>query len=108
MNGATATETGAQPIRPKVLPVLPDNIPDELKRLNQWVTWKLEFRDGRWTKPPYQVDGRYHAKANDSSTWGTFGAAYSTYKRGIVDGVGLEPTPEVGLVLIDLDHCIDV
>jgi putative DNA primase/helicase len=31
-----------------------DKIPDELKTLRQWLLWRLEERDGRMTKVPYQ------------------------------------------------------
>jgi putative DNA primase/helicase len=104
MNGSTQTDT--RPPCPKPLPVIVENIPAELKQLNQWVTWKFEYRD-RWTKPPYRVDGLSYAKANDPTTWGSFQQALATYKRGVVCGMGFEPTAELGLVLIDLDHCID-
>ena len=30
------------------------NIPDELKRLNLWVVWAYVWKDGRWTKMPFQ------------------------------------------------------
>jgi putative DNA primase/helicase len=88
--------------------VVAENIPDELKCLPQWVNWKLEFRVGRWTKPPFQVDGKSYAKANDPQTWGSFEEALSTYEWNSLDGVGFEPTPELGLVFVDLDHCVDL
>jgi putative DNA primase/helicase len=92
MNGAATAESSAQGTRPTVLPVMTENIPEELKRLPHWVTWKLERRDDRWTKPPFQVDGNRHAKANDPRTWGSFEDAMSTYEWGTVDGVGFEPS----------------
>src|SRR5437016_6007686 len=102
MNGAATTENSeTRPPRPTPLPVIPENIPAELKPIEQWVTWKFEYRD-RWTKPPYRVDGSGYAKANDPTTWGTFQEAVATYGSGEVCGLGFEPTAELGLVLIDL------
>ena len=31
---------------------------DELKAQRRWVLWRLEARDGKETKVPYQADGR--------------------------------------------------
>ena len=33
----------------------PENIPKEMKDIPQWVLWKLEKRDEKLTKVPYQV-----------------------------------------------------
>ncbi len=107
VNTAPTAETGAGDTQPIPLPVVAENIPDELKRLEQWVTWKFESRDGRWTKPPFQVDGQRYAKANDPRTWGSFEDAISTYERQPIGGIGFELTPGLGLVFVDLDHCID-
>src|SRR5262245_1268583 len=108
IDAPTAAETSTQPPRPIPLPVVVKNIPDELKSRPCWVNWKFELRDGRWTKPPFQVDGQRYAKANDPETWGSFEDALSAYEWGTVDGVGFEPTVELGLVFVDLDHCVDL
>ena len=100
-------ETRENDTRPAVLPVLEGNIPGELKRFSQWVTWKLELRDGRWTKPPFQVDGQRYAMANDPRTWGSFMDALLTYEWQPMDGIGFEPTAELGIVFTDIDHCVD-
>jgi hypothetical protein len=45
-------------------------------------------RDGRWTKTPYQPNGR-HASSTNSRTWCDFDAAIEAYsKGGKFDGVG--------------------
>ena len=36
-----------------------DKIPSELQALRQWLLWRLEERDGRTTKVPYQPNGRH-------------------------------------------------
>jgi primase-polymerase (primpol)-like protein len=93
--------------RPVALPVNPSQIPDSLKALSQWVCWRYDWRVDRWTKPPYQPNGREHACVDEPATWSTFEKALRGYQRGAVDGVGLVLTPELGLVGVDLDHCRD-
>jgi putative DNA primase/helicase len=93
--------------RPVALPVNPRQIPDSLKALSQWVCWRYDWRVDRWTKPPYQPNGREHARVDEPATWSTFEKALQGYQRGDVDGVGLVLTPELGLVGVDLDHCRD-
>jgi hypothetical protein len=44
-----------KPEKPKLMPVNPENIPHDLKVGKQFVVWKWELRDGKWTKPPYPV-----------------------------------------------------
>ena len=41
-------------IKPTSLPVDFANIPEKLKRLNLWVVWAYVWKDGRWTKMPFQ------------------------------------------------------
>ena len=102
MNGATQTDK--PPPRHKALSVMAENIPAELKELDQWVTWKYEFRD-KWTKPPYQVNGSDYAKSSDPATWGAFHAALKTYQGRQVDGIGIVLAVDTGIVGVDLDHC---
>ena len=60
-------------------------VPQLLKNLNHWVTWKYETRDGKPTKVPYSAKTGRNAKVNDPSTWGTFSQAESAAN---VDGIG--------------------
>ena len=86
-----------------------ENIPAELKQLNQWVLWEYELnKDNEWTKIPCQVNGR-NASTTDSKTWTDFPRALAAYQQGRVkfDGIGLVCTVESGIVGVDLDHCID-
>ncbi len=80
-----------------------ENIPQEMKKLPNWVLWRYEERDGRKTKIPYSVTGA-RAKSNDPETWAKFGEAARLASQ--YDGVGfmLGMSPFVG---IDLDHCLD-
>lgn len=45
-----------------VLRVLPENTPEELKSLPQWVVWKLETRDGKPTKVPRRRDAGHRPR----------------------------------------------
>ncbi len=65
-----------------------ENIPAVLKNYEQWVLWKLEKRDKKLTKIPYQPNGK-KAKSNDRSTWNTFENVLVKYKE--------EATPESDL-----------
>ncbi len=43
-------------------------IPQELKDRPQWVNWKIELREDKETKVPYQPNG-LHAMSNAPRTW---------------------------------------
>jgi len=96
--------------RPRTLAVQPEHIPAELKALRQWVVWRYENREGKWTKPPLnpRASGRY-AKATDPATWGTYQhalrSANSTDER--TDGIGFVLTTADPFTVIDIDHCAD-
>lgn len=109
------------PPRPVPLPVIFENIPDELRCLAQWVLWRYEWRSDKlkWDKPPYQFFGKF-ASATNSQTWTTFEVAQEAYENGLklpvndplhFDGVGFVPrfdeNAEFQIVLGDLDKCRD-
>src|SRR4051794_19285247 len=94
--------TKPQPIAPALA-----NVPDELKDRHQWVVWRFELRDKKWTKVPHQpAHPNWKAKTDDPATWSTFDAAWSTFRGGGFDGIGYvfsEDDPYVG---IDFDNCL--
>ncbi|CAN0620209.1 conserved protein of unknown function [Burkholderia multivorans] len=90
--------------KPVALPVNFEGIPASLKKLPQWLVWRWEKINGRWTKPPYQVNGRDYAKTNNPETWNTFDAIHSAYQDGSFDGVGLVIRGD--MIGIDLDHVV--
>jgi hypothetical protein len=92
-------------IKPVYLAVTESNIPSKMKTLPQWVIWRSEWRDGRWAKVPYRVDGRGCASSTDPETWVAFETALTAYRTGGFDGVGFVFATGGGLVGIDLDHC---
>lgn len=75
-----------------------DNIPSELKNLNQWVCW---FGVDKIPKDPHT--GR-NARSNDSSTWSDFQTACDACDRYGFDGLGFMFAN--GYFGVDLDHCV--
>lgn len=84
-----------------------NGIPEELKRLNNWVCWgKTGIQDGK-KKMPWNPETGTAAKAGVPDTWTSFEKAAAAVDRGQYAGVGFEFSPETGITGIDFDHCID-
>lgn len=90
---------------------------DTLKNEKIWLVWKREEvktpgsdaqLNKRFTKIPYQIDGR-HASSVDPSTWSTFDEATRAVAEGKhgFSGVGFSISKHKPLLAIDLDHCLD-
>lgn len=82
-------------------------IPDVLKALPQWVMWKLEERDGKKTKIPYNAQYPTRKAASDNPhTWSTFNQSVFTLENesGLkLSGIGfMFAPPYIG---VDFDHC---
>ena len=90
----------------------PQSLTGDLRRLPEalaplverhcWVLWRWQMSEkGKWTKVPYQPDGRT-AKNNDPSTW----SSYRTVMRALrnFDGVGFCLMDE-DLAAFDVDDC---
>jgi putative DNA primase/helicase len=86
--------------------LLPENIPQELKALKQWVLYRIKEINGRLTKPPYRANGR-KASSTDSKTWCTFEQAVEAYKKGFA-GIGFVFTEDDPYCGIDFDHCVNL
>src|SRR5712692_5262907 len=94
---------------PKIasVPTTPEpysDVPASLKDIPNWIVWKLEKRNGKDTKVPYdaKANGNHlYAKSNDSSTWTSFDKAVETANDILsdYDGVGfmLQGTDLVGI-----------
>ena len=78
--------------------------PNKMRALSNWVSWKLETRDGKTTKPLYIVGTNKHAKANDPSTWTTYEAATASVAVNGKQGIGFA-FGDSGIVGIDIDGC---
>ncbi|MGB2693552.1 MAG: AAA family ATPase [Dehalococcoidia bacterium] len=78
-------------------------IPRELRDLDQWVVYRIEQRNGKATKVPYQPDGQL-ASTTDPSTWLTRQQARDA--EGFA-GTGFVFTEQDEYCGVDLDHCRD-
>src|SRR5690625_8565 len=92
--------------KPAPLTVIPDNIPAELKEIPRWCLWRYELNSkrDRWTKVPYQVNGR-NASTNDPATFVSFDAVQSAFQSGQWDGIGF--LVGAGIAGVDVDDCRD-
>lgn len=84
-----------------------NNIPEELRRLHQWVVWRYEMTDaGKPTKLPYNpVTGRL-ASVTDPSTWCDFMTCVNATWNGY-NGIGFVFSSSDPYCGIDLDYTED-
>ena len=80
------------------------NIPQELKLNASFCVWKLEKRNGKLTKVPYDPKNGQMARTNEPSTFADFGTAMKAYAMGSWNGIGFRVSGDIGA--IDIDHCI--
>ena len=78
-------------------------IPAALRKLDQWVCWQAERRNGKVTKVPYQINGSL-AASDKPSTWTTFENALAAAE--LFDGIGIVLTADDPLTGGDLDDCL--
>ncbi len=86
--------------------LFPENIPEELKALRQWVVYRIDDRKGKLTKVPYQVNGR-KASSSDPDSWCSFKQALGTYQTKGFDGIGFAFTENDPYCGVDFDDCVD-
>jgi hypothetical protein len=79
---------------------------DELKAQRRWVLWRLEKRDGKETKVPYQANG-WKADSTDPATWSTYAEVSAHAHRFSGVGVVLGTVDGVTLWGVDIDKCCD-
>ena len=106
---ATTSEYGSQTAKPPYScdpNLIAQNFPRELIALNHWYLWRFEWcaKSRRWTKVPYQPNGR-RAESDNRATWSSFEAACNAYLSKAFDGFGwFLAKPYIG---IDFDKCRD-
>ncbi|MDW8553065.1 phage/plasmid primase, P4 family [Staphylococcus nepalensis] len=93
----------------KIIEVNEDEIPRELKVINNWLLWRAELDEKRqeYKKVPYQINGNY-AKSNDSETWDTFNVIFNAYENSNkYEGVGFILEEKTGYIVLDIDNAVD-
>ena len=80
------------------------NIPEELKKLQQWVVWDVK-KDN--PKMPFDPTTMRAAKAGVPSTWGSYDEAVKRVVSGEAGGIGFEFAENGGYVGVDLDTVRD-
>jgi primase-polymerase (primpol)-like protein len=82
------------------------NLPAELRPLQQWVLWRAEFTDeGKTTKRPYNPHTGQLASVADPATWGSFGqCADMVQANAYWSGIGFVFAEGGDYAGIDLDN----
>lgn len=79
-----------------------ESIPKEVKAQASFCLWRLENRNGRMTKLPYQRNG-HRGNPADKSTFTDFVSACSVLQD--YDGIGMGVFD--GYSAVDIDHCVE-
>ncbi len=90
------------------VPLYTDNVPQELKRLSQWVCWRYETRGEKRTKVPISAKTGALASTTDPDTWSSFGEATLSMEWGQHDGIGFVFAASDPYFFIDLDDARDI
>lgn len=85
----------------------PNNVPAELKALDQWIVWKWVTREGKRTKPPFDANTGRPGDATDPTIWLSFERAIEVAAQNGYDGIGFAVTISSPYSGLDLDGCID-
>ena len=86
------------------MPVIPENIPEDLKALDQWVCWRYTWDEDRqdWTKVPLNPRTGDKASSTNPKTWTSFDVAHQRYnsqtESWLFHGIGLVLRPDNTLV----------
>ena len=85
-----------------------ESIPNELKDVSNWVLWKLEERDGKNTKIPYQTNGK-RADSTNPDTWNRFEFVEQALirRKNQFSGIGFVFSEDTGIIGIDWDKVRD-
>jgi len=92
--------------KPKKPKLFIENIPDELKKQNQWVLWQYGWNGKKWTKPPVSREGAY-IDIQDPTNRKSFEDVVKDSGNDAFDGIGFVLTQDDGYIGIDVDHCLD-
>jgi len=83
-----------------------EGIPQALRDYPYWCVWKLQDRDDKPTKVPFNPRARGCARSNDRGTFAPFADTKRAFNgRGDYTGLGIGIFDD--MAAIDIDHCID-
>ncbi len=84
-------------------------IPENIKKMKHFVVWRLEPdpKGGKNKKVPYNAKTGKMASVMNCDDWSDFQTALDAVEKDQYDGIGLFLTKDLGIVGIDIDHCID-
>jgi putative DNA primase/helicase len=103
-------ERDKPPAREKELPTPLEvhfaNIPERLRPFNHWVVWQYAVIDSEVKKPPVDPKTGRRASVANPHTWGSFAHAQAAFETGGYAGIGIVLTADMGIVGIDIDHCV--
>ncbi len=103
-----ALTAASSPSQPSRTDPDPSRIPLALRERPQWVCWRYEQRDGRWTKVPISAKSAMPASSTDPSTWTGFATALDAFQRDErLAGIGYVFAAGDPYAGVDLDDCID-
>lgn len=77
----------------------------ELQARPQWVCWRKEERQGKYTKVPYNARIGHKAATDNPATWASYGQAVQALRAGTYHGLGYVFHQDY--TGIDLDHCVN-
>jgi primase-polymerase (primpol)-like protein len=82
-------------------------VPQALRELRQWLLWRWELHDGRWTKVPYTIAG-FRASSTDPRDWNDLRVllAFLRDHPQFASGVGFVVTVGDPFCGIDLDDSL--
>ena len=84
---------------PTALDLKRENIPRELKELDQWVGWRWKQIGEKWTKVPCSLQTNRAASSNDRETWSSY------YETEGHENIGFMFSEDDTYCGIDLDAC---
>lgn len=107
-----ACQSEIDALRANLTPAQPDNIPQELRDLPQWITWRYEVgpqKNGtyRVNKTPYRAEHNRRAKTDTPATWTDFATAIQAAERTNRDGIGFVFSKNDPYSGVDFDACRD-
>lgn len=79
-------------------------LPPAMTRLDQWIVWRVETRNGKETKIPVSPHTMDFGATDDPETWSSYEKARDIYQEKDGYGLGFVFTEDDDLVGIDLDH----